>query len=338
MIKKIKNNHNSLFFSSNSQGSSKNFFILPFRERRKLEKFIQNAQCVFILLLLLICNASVSQTLSEKYAPKGELFIQKFESAPFPHPDRKNGHIYKGKTYTFQNHYNDNNVIIFIPKGIKSNEKINIVFYIHGWFNSNQKAIGEFNLIQQFSESNKNAIFVVPEVPKNAPDSFGGKFEDKNGLLNITNDVLTFLLDNNKINSDEVGKIILSGHSGAYRAIAFSLSQGGLTKNISDVILFDGLYGQTEKFTHWIENYDGRMINIYTDDGGTKQETESLIKTFNDLEIPYLKIKETNLKNKDLRDNRLILIHSDLTHNEVVSKRNQFCKFLKSCNLEEIKN
>lgn len=292
----------------------------------------------FILLLLLISNSLVSQSISEKYSPLGELIIQKFESAPFPHPDRKNGHIYKGKSFTFKNHYNDNNVIIFIPKGFKSNEKTDLVFYIHGWFNNIQKAVDEFKLIQQFVDSKKNAIFVIPEVPKNAPDSFGGKFEDKNGLFNLTNDVLTFLQENHKINSDKVGKIILSGHSGAYKAIAYSLMHGGLTKNISDVILFDGLYSQTEKFTHWIENYKGRMINIYTDHGGTKQESENLIKKLNALSMPYFKIEENNLKNDDLKKNRLIFIHSDLTHNEVISKRNQFYKFLKSCKIEEIEN
>ncbi len=80
-----------------------------------------------------------------------------------------------------------------------------------------------------------------------------------------------------KIKSTTVGNIILARHSGAYRVISFCLMRGGLTNNISDVMLFDALYGQAEKYAHWIDNYKERFINIYTDSGGTKNETENLM-------------------------------------------------------------
>ncbi|HMN50315.1 MAG TPA: hypothetical protein PKD67_14315 [Ignavibacteriaceae bacterium] len=288
-------------------------------------------------IIIAITEILYPQSLTERYKSLGEMFVLQFPSAPFPHPKRINGHDYNGKTYSAKEHYSDSSVAIFIPKGLKPTGKINFVVYFHGWYNNIDSACAQFNLIEQFSESNKNAIFVFPEGPKNSPDSFGGKLEDKDGLKNLIDDVIKFLVSKNKIKSRDVGNIILAGHSGAYRVISFCLMQGGLTRNISDVILFDALYGQTEKYIHWIEKFNGRFINIYTDNGGTKEETEKLIKFLDVNKISFFQIEEKQLKIEDLTSNRLIFIHSDLTHNEVISKRNQFREFLNTSRLKNIK-
>ena len=297
-------------------------------------------KCFIITLVLAIIfsELSVSQPLTERYNHLGDMFIPQFSSAPFPDSKRINGHVYNDKIYSAEEHYSDNSVAIFIPKGFRPTEKTNIVVYFHGWNNNIDSACAQFNLIEQFCESDKNAIFVFPEGPKNSPDSYGGKLEVKNGLNNLINDVIKFLIDKGKITNNKIGNVILAGHSGAYRVISFCLMHGGLTNNISDVFLFDALYGQTEKFVHWIENFDGRFINIYTDRGGTKNETESLIDDLDAWEIPYFKTEELQLINKDLNNNRLIFIHTDLIHNEVISTRNQFRDFLKTSKLPLIKN
>ncbi|MBI2429339.1 MAG: hypothetical protein HYV29_11205 [Ignavibacteriales bacterium] len=191
-------------------------------------------------------------------------------------------------------------------------------------------------MIEQFSAAKKNAVFVFPEGPKDAPDSFGGRLEEKDGLKNFVNDVLKYLKEKKKIDHSNIGKIILAGHSGAYRVISFCLMRGGVTKNISDVILFDALYGQTEKYAYWMDHYKGLFINIYTDNGGTKTETENLMADLDGWGIPYFKTEENDLQTADLRKNRLIFIHTDLGHNEVIATRNQFYQFLASRPLSDI--
>ena len=288
------------------------------------------------MLGIIFSRLSLSQPLTGRYEHLGEMFVPQFSSAPFPHPDRINGHDYDDKTYSAQEHYSDSSVAVFIPKAFKPTEKINFVIYFHGWNNNIDSACAQFNLIEQFSESNKNAIFVFPEGPKNSPDSYGGRLEEKDGLKNLIDDVLDFLMKQRKIESIKVGNIILAGHSGAYRVISFCLMRGGLTPYISDVILFDALYGQTEKFVHWIENYSGRFINIYTDNGGTKYETENLMNDLDAWEIPYFRTEESQLRIDDLKNNRLIFIHTELTHNEVISTRKQFRDYLKTSKLPPI--
>ena len=284
---------------------------------------MKNKFILKFVFLLFLTNLLFSQSLTERYKNLGELFVPKFSSAMFPHPDRKNGHTYKDKVFSKEEHYSDSSVAIFIPNSFKQSESINFVVYFHGWGNNIDTACAKFNLIEQFTESNKNAIFVFPEGPKNSSDSFGGRMEEKDGLKNLIDDVLTFLTNKGIISTTKVGNIVLAGHSGAFRVISFCLMRGGLTQNISDVILFDALYGHTEKFAHWIENYNGRFIDIYTDSGGTKNESQNLMDDLDGWEIPYLKIEETELKLDDLSNNRLIFIHSDLRHNEVIAKRNK---------------
>ena len=289
-----------------------------------------------LILFFALTSLSFSQSMTERYKHLGEMFVQGFSSAPFPDSERINGHVYDGKTYSFQEHYNDSSVAIFIPKGFKQTDSTNFVVYFHGWNNNIDSACNEYKLIEQYTASNINAIFVFPEGPKNSPDSFGGKLEDKDGLKNLINDIAKFLIEKGKLNSPEIGNIILAGHSGAYRVISFCIMRGGLTPNISEVILFDALYGETEKFAHWIETYPGKFIDIYTDNGGTKNETESLMNDFDAWGISYFKVEEQELNPYDLLNNRLVFIHTDLTHNEVISTRNQLMLFLKTSKLKKI--
>lgn len=265
------------------------------------------------------------------------MFIPQFSSAPFPAVERMNGHVYNNQRFSYEAHYADSSVAIFIPNGFKPGEVTNFIVYVHGWYNNIDSACAQFKLIEQFSESNKNAIFIFPEGPKNSPDSYCGRLEKKDGLKNLINDATKFLSEKGKLNTAKVGNIILAGHSGAYRAISFCLMRGGLTENISDVILFDALYGETEKYAHWIKNYNGRFINIYTDNGGTKNETENLMDDLDGWGISYFKSEENELSPDDLSNNRLIFIHTDLTHNQVIAVRNQFLNYLKTSKLKAIK-
>ncbi len=292
---------------------------------------------LFICITTLMCVSMISaQPITERYAHLGEMFVPQFSSSPFPHPVRAAGRVYNKQTFSAEKHYSDSSVAIFIPKGFTPGPATNIVVYFHGWYNNIDSACAQFTLIEQFTEAKKNAVFVFPEGPKNSPDSFGGRMEEKDGLKNLVADVLKFLKQQKKIKTEKVGKIILAGHSGAYEVIAYCLMRGGLTKNISDVILFDALYGDTEKYSYWIDHYSGRYINIYTNNGGTKYETENLMADLDGWGIPYFKTEEADLTNEALKKHRLIFIHTDLEHNGVIAERQQFLKYLKTSSIPNI--
>ena len=74
------------------------------------------------LVLGCLALAAPAQNLPERYAPQGELTVTPLASAPFPHPKRADGHRYKNQLYPAQEHYSDNTVAIFIPKGFRDSQ------------------------------------------------------------------------------------------------------------------------------------------------------------------------------------------------------------------------
>lgn len=275
------------------------------------------------------------QTISDKYSKFGELIVSHLSTSPFPHRERNSGHVYNNDSYSFEEHYNDSTVLIFIPKGFEPKDETDFVIHFHGWNNNVDSVLSQFKLIEQFCESKKNAILIVPQGPKNSPDSFGGKLEDENGFRNLINEIVEILYQKEIIRSKLIGNIILSGHSGGYHVISYILMRGGLTENIKEVFLFDGLYGQIEKYTYWLDHYDGKFINIFTQNGGTKEESENLMECLDAWNMRYIFKIESELSSNDLKNNRIIFIYTDLEHNDVISARSQFMKFLKTSCLEE---
>ena len=274
--------------------------------------------------------ALAAQSLEAAFASQGRLILAPFASAPFPHPDRAQGHTYKGKLYPAEAHYSDSTVALFIPRGFRETGTVDLVIHFHGWTNTVAGTLTTFHLVEQLIASGKNAVLVIPEGPSNAPDSFGGKLEDADGFKRFMAEVVTTLRARANFKSPDfsVGRIILSGHSGGYRVIAGILDRGGLAKNADEVWLFDALYGRTDSFLAWADHTRGRLINIYTDHGGTKEESEKLQSRLTTRGTPFLLTEETSLTAAALRQTPLIFIHTDLAHAEVADKRQQFALFL----------
>ncbi len=284
---------------------------------------------------VLVSFAVRDQAPAQTSTVQGELILLHPSTAPFPHPQRASGHVYDQTFYAPDQHYRDSTVAVFIPKDFSPGPAVNLVVHFHGWSNSLDSVLKRYQLVEQMVESGKNAILLVPQGPRNAPDSFGGKLEDANGFSRFITDVLDSLFTRSKIPTKNVGNIILSGHSGGYEVISFILMRGGLTEHIKEVYLFDALYGQTEKFAHWLGQGSGKLIDIYTENGGTKDQSEQLEADAEGWKIPSCFKLEIDATAEDLRSNKLILLYSALAHDEVVNKHSSFREFLKASLLED---
>ena len=142
-------------------------------------------------------------------------------------------------------------MIIITPKNLDAEKKVDILFWFHGWGNNIDSAVVRYKLAKQFAASKVNAVLVLAETTKDAPDSYGGKLEQVNVFQNLVSDVLIKLKKEKIISKKcEPGNIILAGHSGAYRVMAYILQNGNM--QVKEVILFDALYGETNKFLHWL--------------------------------------------------------------------------------------
>lgn len=310
-----------------------------------------------MLVGLVLCGVQGAMFVfaQERWQPalsaSGELIGQKLVvgmgSAPFPHPARAQGHTYKGASYPAERHYRDSSVMIFLPTGFDERSAFDVVVYVHGWYNSIDSASAQFQLLEQFAASRVNAAFVFPEGPKFAPDSFGGKLEESQGLMRLLDDVVACLHRNNH-GRLHVRNVVLAGHSGAYRAMAAMLEVGGVA--VREVWLFDALYGQSEKFVRWMsgtcahhgrDGVKGRCIAIYTNDGGTKEVTEGVIHELEAARIPLRRYEESQLIEspgfpQDLSPSGCVFIHTDLEHNEVIAKRRQLQAYLQTSCLSKL--
>ncbi len=293
-----------------------------------------------LLLLLSGCAALAArgESLPDRYAAQGELILTQLTSAPFPHPKRTDGHQYKGQLYPAREHYSDNTVAIFIPKGFRETGNVDFVVHFHGWKNTVEGVLGQYKLVEQLVASERDAVLVVPQGPRNAPDSFGGKLEDPDGFKHFMMDVVETLRKKSALKKKDItlGQIVLSGHSGGYEVISAIVDRGGLTDHVREVWLFDALYAQTPRFLAWIDRNQGRFIDIYTEHGGTKAETEKLMATLKQRGTAFFASKETEAKPADLHSNRLIFLYTDLSHNEVVSKRQEFRDYLQTSCFEKL--
>jgi hypothetical protein len=297
----------------------------------------QTVRCAVIVLAGALAASSAAD-FSQAYANRGQMIVRPFASAPFPHPDRVSGHKYQGETYSAAEHYTDSTVAIFVPRGYRPQERADFIVHFHGWRNHIEKVFLKYELADQLVASGRNAILVVPQGPYDAPDSFGGKLEDAGGFKRFMEEVIAKLRQEGgaEFGRVQAGRIILSGHSGGYHVMSAIVDHGGLSDQIREVWLFDALYGQTEKFLAWADREKGRFVDLYTDHGGTKEETEALIRTLKSRGSDFLSINESEATSVELKKHRVVFLHTDLEHDEVVQKRQAFREFLETSCLEPI--
>lgn len=239
----------------------------------------------------------------------------------FPDTGRANGHVYDNVLYKTAEHYADSSVLIIVPPQLKAKKQVDVICWFHGWRNNIDSAAGYFELVKQFLESNRNAILVLPETTKDAPDSYGGKLEQKDIFKLLLDDVLAKLKKEKVIGKKTtVGHVVLAGHSGAFRVMAHILQNGGV--EVSQTILFDGLYSQVDKFTNWIHaDASHRFVNIYTNKGGgTDEVSEKMMQGLREKNIPFINPEEKEVNASVLKTNLVIFIHSLKEHNDVINR------------------
>ena len=298
----------------------------------------------FMKRLLVLVVSSIALRISaadlpSEYRPKGELIISSFASAPFPHPQRAEGHKYKDKFFSAKESYSDSTVAIFIPNGFRETGRLDFVVHFHGWGNHVENVLHHYELIDQFVASGRNAILIVPQGPRDASDSFGGKLEETNGFKIFMSEVEDTLRNKSGLKKKDfqIGRIVLSGHSGGYQVMSAIVDHGGMSEKVAEVWLFDALYAQTDRFLAWEDKTHGRLINIYTENGGTKKRSEEMMAMLKSRGTEFFVAKEGDSKAKDLQSNKLIFLFTDLPHDEVVAKHQTFEEFLKTSCLEELK-
>lgn len=185
--------------------------------------------------------------------PQGRTFLRAFDAAPYPHAGRP---------------YRDSTIGIYIPPHYRAGDTVDYVVHFHGWRNDVRHVLQRYRLREQLDLSGRNAILVVPQGPKDAPDSDFGKLEhDTNGFARLMDEIGAFLREQQVTAARRIGRIVLSSHSGGYGGEGGVLTRGGLNDFISDVLLFDAAYGYYDAFADWVKAKNGNhLLSICTSD------------------------------------------------------------------------
>lgn len=198
----------------------------------------------------------------------GKTAFPAFASAPFPHPSRSAGHEYGGKHFDARAHYADDTVGVFVPARFHAGRTFDVVVHFHGWNNDVRTVFERYRLREQLVASARNAVLLVPQGPRDAPDSGDGKLElDDGGFRRFLDEATAWLRASRLIADAAVRRVVITAHSGGYGGSGGALLRGGASANVTDVLLFDAAYGYFDAFAAWVNaSRDNHLLSVFTDD------------------------------------------------------------------------
>ena len=243
----------------------------------------------------------------------------------FPDTGRAAGHLYDSVLYTTAEHYKDSSVLLIIPKSLDADKTVDLVFWFHGWRNNIDTAAQFYALTRQFIASKRNAVLVLAETAKNSPDSYGGKLEQPGMFRLLTDDVMRELKKGGFVKEKtKSGNIVLAGHSGAFRVIAYILQNG--QEPVQEVFLFDALYAEVDKYQSWInQDWSHHFVHWYTNHGGgTDEVSDYMMAQLKNHAVHFLLTEEVGIKPKTIKDNYILFVHSLREHNVIINNPDNF--------------
>ncbi|MGZ3411510.1 MAG: alpha/beta hydrolase [Xanthobacteraceae bacterium] len=175
-----------------------------------------------------------------------------------------------GRVYWQDETYNDNRVLVHIPKGFDARKPGVIVVFFHGNGATLERDVRDRQLVpQQISDSGVNAILLAPQLAVDAIDSSAGKFWQPGGMKRFLDDSAVQLarMTGNPRAAKAFANmpVVIVGYSGGFVPTAYSLAVGGVEKRVRGVFLLDALYGELDKFASFIENNRSAFfVSAYT--------------------------------------------------------------------------
>lgn len=268
----------------------------------------------------------------------GRVILRPFATAPYPHVSREKGWTNRAGKVFGAEHYQDSTIGIFVPDGYRPGEVLDVVVHFHGHGSNVAKNLDDFQLCRQFADSGVNAVLIMPQGPKNVPDSGGGRLELEQGAFAaMLEDVRKFLVDEKVTAAGRVGRVVITSFSGGYKVAAAVLEIGGIEHDqqlpeITDVLLFDSSYGSLERFSRFAAAAGGsRLVSIYTEH--LRDENEVIRKLVLEAGLRPREVGEPVNGRELLIGPGVIFISTGLKHFEVPMKSGYFRRLLETSGL-----
>jgi hypothetical protein len=230
-----------------------------------------------------------------------------FETAPFPYHGtmpgsnepflnvneggRKGHRTASGRIYWEDQTYNDNRVLLHIPKGFDIRRPALMLVFFHGHGATLERDVLDRQKVPaQISASNANVVLVAPQLAVDARDSSAGKFWQPGAFGRFIGEAGQQLArlqgDRRSLRTFASMPIILVAYSGGYVAAASAIERGGLKKRVRGVVLLDSLYGDLDKFAHFIEGDPSAFfVSVYLSSTRNQNNRFENILTAHDVDV-----------------------------------------------------
>jgi hypothetical protein len=226
-------------------------------------------------------KASAPKTSEPKAAAKREIaptpapktVLVPFDVSPFPYRgevpeknrvfldvvdgDRRGHYSARGGTYWEDQTYNDQRVLLHIPRGFDARRPALMVVFFHGNEATLTRDVrNRQGVPRQVTESGLNAVLVAPQFAVNALDSSAGRFWEPGvftQFLDEATERLTQLHGDERARSAFHGApVVIAAYSGGYNPAAFIVHSGRADDRLRGVVLFDAPFGELDKFADWL--------------------------------------------------------------------------------------
>lgn len=259
-----------------------------------------------------------------------------FDTAPFPYSGNvassdqpflnvvENGRIghrtFFGHTYWQDETYNDDRVLLHIPKGFDIRRPAVMIVFFHGHGATlTRDVLRRQRLPAQITASGVNAVLVAPQFAVDASDSSAGKFWQPGAFARFVGEAAQKLAklhgDQRSVRTFASMPIVMVAYSGGYLPAAWCAVKGGLMKRVRGIVLLDALYGELGKFASWISN-DRSAFFVSTYLGSTESKNAEMERVLLDNQIDF----STSLEGR-LEPGSVTIFHGGdhLSHRDLVT-------------------
>ncbi len=152
--------------------------------------------------------------------------------------------------------YSDRSVLLAAPQSFDPARPGVIIVFFHGNMATlSRDVIARQQIVRQLADSGLNAVLVAPQLAVDAQDSSAGRFWSPGGFAAFLSEADAKLseLYPNARGAFRRMPVVIVAYSGGYLPAVYSLAVGGDQGRIRGVVLLDALYGERDKFVHWVE-------------------------------------------------------------------------------------
>jgi hypothetical protein len=205
---------------------------------------------------------------------KARPFLDVDEGGRLGHTSPRGGLLWEDATY------NDRHVLFAAGNDFDPNRSGALVVFFHGNQTTLARDVVERQqTVRQLAQSDFNGVLVAPQLALDANDSSAGNFWRPGAFAQFLDEAESRLADlypNASRAAFRRMPVVIVAYSGGYLPAAYSLALGGAENRIRGVVLLDALYGEEDKFAHWIEGARSRAFFVSAYSSSTHDKNVSL--------------------------------------------------------------